>query len=741
MRFLDRRRRRTRRTCSSSSTTTPAWRRGRRTAGGSTCRRWTGSRATASPTRSGTPRRCARRRAPRFLTGPQPPPERVRHDRRVRRPASPATAGTSRPRTPRSATVLRDAGWSTFWVGKNHNVPVDDVRRWAPSTKHWPLGLGYDRFYGFIGGETNNWYPEPDRGQPLRRPAVRRPRTATTCRRTSPTRPCGFIRDSKQSRAGQAVVPVVLPRRQPRAAPRPEEYIAKYKGKFDDGYEAYREWVLARMIETRHPAEGTELTPINPMPSGTFVEARRACARGTRSSDDEKTLFSPDGRGVRRLLRVHRRPGRPDHRLPRGVGPAGEHARSSTAPTTAPRARAARTGRSTRTSSSTAIRTTSSQNLAMIDKLGSPGHLQPLPDRLGDGVLARRTGCSSATSSMQGGTCDPLVIHWPKGIQGPGRGTAPVPPLHRRRPDHPRVLRPDHAGRGGRRSSRRPLAGVSMRATASTTPDAPTTKETQYYEMLEHTRPVAQRLEGCRPNTGPMINKRQHSTTTAGNSFTPMSTAPRRTTWRPSIPRRSRSCPSCGWPRRRGTTSCRSTTMAWKGFTRWSTKSSPPEDGRYTYYPDTSEVPEALGRQNARGVVQDPRRGRVHDGQPGRDRLAGFTFRRIHDVREGRPAEFRLQLPRHRARKKLSCPAPAPGKHVVGVDFAKSSVGEKLEVLGTMTLYVDDAAVATADFRTQSGHYALAGEGLAVGRDSADPVSNGVLARVPRFSRRTASSR
>jgi arylsulfatase len=63
------------------------------------------------------------------------------------------------------------------------------------------------------------------------------------------------------------------------------------------------------------------------------------------------------------------------------------------------------------------------------------------------------------------------------------------------------------------------------------------------------------------------------------------------------------------------------------------------------------------------------------------------------------------------------------GKHVVGVDFGKSSISGKLEVLGTMALYLDHESVATADFRTQSGHYALCGEGVAVGRDSADPVS------------------
>jgi arylsulfatase A-like enzyme len=46
------------------------------------------------------------------------------------------------------ATVLRNAGYSTFWVGKNHNTPVD-AWTMGSSKKDWPLGLGYDRFYGF----------------------------------------------------------------------------------------------------------------------------------------------------------------------------------------------------------------------------------------------------------------------------------------------------------------------------------------------------------------------------------------------------------------------------------------------------------------------------------------------------------------------------------------------------------------------------------------------------------------
>ena len=153
-------------------------------------------------------------------------------------------------------------------------------------------------------------------------------------------------------------------------------------------------------------------------------------------------------------------------------------------------------------------------------------------------------------------------------------------------------------------------------------------------------------------------------------------------------------------------------------------KVTPPADGRYTYYPDTSEVLEASAARTlgssfkilaevdfttaSQGVI-------VSQGS----RFGGYTM----FVMDGQ-LSFVYNFLGIAPEQKLSCPAPAPGKHVVGVDFAKSTVSEKLEVLGTMTLYVDDAAIATADFRTQSGHYALAGEGLAVGRDSADPVSN-----------------
>lgn len=56
--------------------------------------------------------------------------------------------------------------------------------------------------------------------------------------------------------------------------------------------------------------------------------------------------------------------------------------------------------------------------------------------------------------------------------------------------------------------------------------------------------------------------------------------------------------------------------------------------------------------------------------------------------------------------------------------FAKAGHGKHGEAQGKMTLYVDDNEVVQSDFRTQSGHYALCGEGLCIGYDSGDAVSS-----------------
>src|SRR6201999_3962138 len=79
-----------------------------------------------------------------------------------------------------------------------------------------------------------------------------------------------FIRDSKQSAAEKPWFTWFCPGANHAPHHVPKEWADKYKGQFDDGYEAYRTWVLPRMIEKGILPAGTELTPINPMTPGTF---------------------------------------------------------------------------------------------------------------------------------------------------------------------------------------------------------------------------------------------------------------------------------------------------------------------------------------------------------------------------------------------------------------------------------------------------------------------------------------
>src|SRR5262249_27230165 len=71
----------------------------------------------------------------------------------------------------------------------------------------------------------------------------------------------------------------------------PKAYADKYKGMFDEGYEAYREWVLPRMIKKGILPEGTELTPINPMPNNTIPGPDLVRPWNTLNAD-EKKLFA-----------------------------------------------------------------------------------------------------------------------------------------------------------------------------------------------------------------------------------------------------------------------------------------------------------------------------------------------------------------------------------------------------------------------------------------------------------------
>ena len=76
------------------------------------------------------------------------------------------------------------------------------------------------------------------------------------------------------------------------------------------------------------------------------------------------------------------------------------------------------------------------------------------------------------------------------------------------------------------------------------------------------------------------------------------------------------------------------------------------------------------------------------------------------------------------AGKLFSSEELAPGRYVIGMDFAKEGVGDHNEAVGSTRLHIDDAIVAEGTMRTHVGFFTLCGDGLCVGRDSSDAVSS-----------------
>ena len=187
--------------------------------------------------------------------------------------------------------VLRENGYNTFWVGKNHNVPARRVGggRHASATGRWPAASTASTASSAARPTTGTrrWSRTTTTST-----SPRCPRRATTCPRTSPTRRSRFIADSKTSAPkkpwylwfcpGANHAPHHAPRgvhRQVRRAVRRRLRGLPRVGAAADG--------RARASCPRAPA----LTDINPLP-GEAASRWTTCGRGTTLSDDEKRLFS-----------------------------------------------------------------------------------------------------------------------------------------------------------------------------------------------------------------------------------------------------------------------------------------------------------------------------------------------------------------------------------------------------------------------------------------------------------------
>jgi arylsulfatase len=179
------------------------------------------------------------------------------------------------------AKVLGENGYSTAMFGKHHNVPMWESASAAGRLDHWPTGLGFDYFYGFIGGETDQWRPNlvrntsrveaPDSGRPdsildrfLADDALR------------------WLHDHQAAAPDQPFFIYYAPGSTHAPLQAPREWIDRFKGRFDAGWDSVRADNIARQKAsglTPLAAEVTIRPPQIPAWTNLSPEQRRFAAR------------------------------------------------------------------------------------------------------------------------------------------------------------------------------------------------------------------------------------------------------------------------------------------------------------------------------------------------------------------------------------------------------------------------------------------------------------------------------
>ncbi|WP_148861330.1 arylsulfatase [Marinobacter fonticola] len=155
--------------------------------------------------------------------------------------------------------VLKENGYSTWWYGKNHNTPGWESTIAGPYDR-WPTGLGFDYFYGFIGGETDQYYPVLyENTVPVEPPAS--PEEGYHLLTDMTDRAIERMEVSKALAPEKPFLMYFAPGAMHAPHQAPAKWREPFKGAFDDGWEAYREKAFKKQMEMGLLPEGTQLTP------------------------------------------------------------------------------------------------------------------------------------------------------------------------------------------------------------------------------------------------------------------------------------------------------------------------------------------------------------------------------------------------------------------------------------------------------------------------------------------------
>ena len=155
-------------------------------------------------------------------------------------------------------TILKEHGYATSWFGKNHNTPSFQISTAGPFDQ-WPSGMGFDYYYGFMVGETSQWFPFLFQDHTQIFPWVDKPGwNLTTATADDAIR---YMRELNAAAPEQPFFLYYAPGGTHSPHHPTKEWIEKFKGKFDKGWNVMREEIFANQKRLGVIPVNTELTP------------------------------------------------------------------------------------------------------------------------------------------------------------------------------------------------------------------------------------------------------------------------------------------------------------------------------------------------------------------------------------------------------------------------------------------------------------------------------------------------
>lgn len=364
------------------------------------------------------------------------------------------------------AEMLRLNGYSTAAFGKSHETAAWEVSPSGP-TDRWPTRSGFDKFYGFIGGETNQWAPAVYDGMSR----VELPKDPNYHFMTDMTdQAINWTRAQKSLTPNKPFFTYFAPGATHAPHHVPKEWIAKYKGQFDQGWDKLREETLARQIKLGVVPAGTKLAP-----------KPEAIKDWDKLSADEKRLFAPQmevfaGFGeyadteIGRLIAAIRDMGQLDNTLIFYI--VGDNGAS---------AEGTMNGALSEMSYFNGVVETVPDILKRIDDLGGPNtynHYAAGWAVAGDAPFS----WTKQIAGSYGGSRNGMVVHWPQGVAARNEVRSQ---WHHVIDVAPTILEaaglPEPKSVNG--TPQTPIQGVSMRYSFADA-KAASTRKTQYFEIF-----------------------------------------------------------------------------------------------------------------------------------------------------------------------------------------------------------------------------------------------------------------